>query len=109
MNRLTFRTSTIFIGAGNETKVYRRLEEVPPQLRKKLIATTNGRNSATILIADRKGRRELARAVRSLPAAHPAAAAPSLLRAAASRRALAIAIAAVVLLTALICLLVFLW
>ncbi|HBY58271.1 MAG TPA: hypothetical protein DEH78_00510 [Solibacterales bacterium] len=72
MSRQTYRTSTIFIGAGKETKVYRRLEEVPPQWRKKLIQSTNGRNSATILIADRKGRGELARAVRALPSQPPA-------------------------------------
>ncbi len=44
------------------------MEEVPPQLRSRLLKTTNGANSATILIADRRGRKEIARAMRKLPA-----------------------------------------
>lgn len=67
MSRLTLRTSTIFIAAGDKTKVYRNLKDVPPKLRRKLVQSTSGANSATILIADRRGRQELARAVRGLP------------------------------------------
>jgi len=67
MSRLTIRTSTIFIATGEKTKVYRNLKDVPPNLRRKLVQSTSGANSATILIADRGGRRELARAVRGLP------------------------------------------
>jgi hypothetical protein len=67
MNRLTVRSSTIFISVGNRINVYRSASEVPPRLRKKLEETTNGLNSATILIADRRGRDELARAMRGLP------------------------------------------
>jgi hypothetical protein len=40
---------------------------VPPGLRKKLEQSTNGMNSATILIADRRGREEIVRAIRGLP------------------------------------------
>lgn len=47
--------------------MYRSIKDVPPPLRSKLIQSTNGSNSATILIADRKGREEIARAVRRLP------------------------------------------
>ena len=39
------------------------MEEVPPPLRRKLIETTNSANSATILIADKRGREELVRAL----------------------------------------------
>lgn len=67
MNRLTVRSSTIFISVGDRINVYRSAEDVPPRLRKKLEETTNGLNSATILIADRRGRDELARAMRGLP------------------------------------------
>jgi hypothetical protein len=67
MNRVTLRTSTILIATKEKTGVYRNLKEVPPGLRRKLMQTTSGTNSATILIADREGRRELARAVRGLP------------------------------------------
>ena len=67
MSRITLRTSTIFIATGEQTKVYRNLKDVPPSLRRKLMDSTSGAQSATILIADRSGRRELARAVRGLP------------------------------------------
>jgi hypothetical protein len=67
MNRVTLRTSTILIATKEKTDVYRNLKDVPPKLRRKLVQTTSGANSATILIADRKGRQELARAVRGLP------------------------------------------
>lgn len=77
MSRLTIRTSTIFIATGEKTKVYRNLKDVPPELRRKLVQSTSGSNSATILIADRGGRRELARAVRGLPRSTAAAPAPA--------------------------------
>src|ERR1700722_13577590 len=67
MPRLTVKTSTIFISVGNKTEVYRSVADVPPQLRKKLEQSTNGINSATILIADRKGKEEIVRAIRGLP------------------------------------------
>ena len=67
MNRVTLRTSTILIATKERTEVYRNLKDLPPKLRRKLLQTTSGANSATILIADRKGRQELARAVRGLP------------------------------------------
>lgn len=64
MPRLTLKSSTIFISVGNRTEVYRSVDDVPPLLRKKLEESTNGLNSATILIADRRGREEIMRAVR---------------------------------------------
>jgi hypothetical protein len=67
MSRVTLKSSTIFISVGNKTEVYRSVEDVPPQLRKKLEQSTNGINSATILIADRKGKEEIVRAIRGLP------------------------------------------
>jgi hypothetical protein len=62
-----FQTSTVVIAAGGKQRVYRSVEEVPAALRTQLLKSTNGANSATILIADRKGRREIARAMRRLP------------------------------------------
>jgi hypothetical protein len=62
-----FQTSTVLISAGGNDVVYRSVDEVPPALRSRLMKSTNGANSATILIADRRGREEIARAVRSLP------------------------------------------
>ena len=69
MSRVTLKTSTIFIAVDGKTRVYRSVEEIPAPLRKRLEQSTNGANSATILIADRRGRQEIARAIRGLPAA----------------------------------------
>lgn len=67
MARVTARSSTIFISSGGETLVYRSVEEIPPALRKILQESTQGINSATILIADKRGREELVRAIRGQP------------------------------------------
>ena len=66
-NRVTVKTSTIFIAKGGRTQVYRSVSEVPPKLRKELEESTNSFNSATILIADRRGREEIVRALNGLP------------------------------------------
>lgn len=63
MALLTQRTSTIFVAIGGETRVYRSVEEIPPALKRKLQNVTRGMNSATILIADKRGREELMRAL----------------------------------------------
>lgn len=67
MAQLTARTSTIFIGTSDDTRVYRSVEEVPLALRQKLLECTRGINSATILIADKQGREELVRALKGQP------------------------------------------
>ncbi len=67
MERLTVKTSTIFISVGLKTKVYRSVEDVPPKLRRKLEQSTTGLNAATILIADRKGREEIVKALQGQP------------------------------------------
>jgi hypothetical protein len=68
MSRLTAKSSTIFIAAGDcNTRVYRSVEEVPADLRRRLIETTQGINAATILIADKRGREELVRALQGRP------------------------------------------
>jgi hypothetical protein len=67
MQRLTVKTSTIFIAKSGRTQVYRSVSEVPPRLRKELEESTNGFNSATILIADRRGREEIVRALNGMP------------------------------------------
>jgi hypothetical protein len=61
------KTSTIFISAGEVESIYRSVEDVPDPLKSQLIRSTNGSNSATIVIADRRGRKEIARAIRNLP------------------------------------------
>jgi hypothetical protein len=47
------------------------MDEVPDSLRTKLLKSTNSPNSATILIADRRGRKEIAKAMRKLPGTTP--------------------------------------
>ena len=64
---MTLKTSTIFISVGEKTRVYRSVDDVPPKLRRKLSESTNGLNSATILIADRNGREELVKAIQGRP------------------------------------------
>jgi hypothetical protein len=63
------QTSVVLISAGGSDLIYRTVEEVPANLRNKLLRSTNGSNSATILIADRRGRKEVAKAMRTLPGA----------------------------------------
>jgi hypothetical protein len=67
MHRMTVKTSTIFIAKGGRTRVYRSVSEIPQRLRKELEQSTNGFNSATILIADRRGRQEILRALQGMP------------------------------------------
>jgi hypothetical protein len=62
-----FQSSTVMISAGGAHRVYRSVDEIPGNLRSRLVKSTNGRNSATILIADRRGREEIARLLRQLP------------------------------------------
>jgi hypothetical protein len=69
MTGLIARSSTIFIATSNATHVYRSMADVPPPLRRKLQSSTTGMNSATILIADKRGREELVRALRGQPSA----------------------------------------
>jgi hypothetical protein len=63
----TFQVSSVLISTGGSDRVYRSVDEVPAGLRTRLLKSTNSPNSATILIADRRGRKEIARAVRKLP------------------------------------------
>ena len=62
-----YQTSTVLISSGGGDLIYRSMEDVPTRLRTKLLKFTNGRNAATILIADRRGRREIGKAMRNLP------------------------------------------
>src|SRR5579872_4581341 len=62
-----FQSSTVLISADGADRVYRSVDEVPYALRHRLLKSTNSPNSATILIADRRGRQEIAKAMRNLP------------------------------------------
>jgi len=66
-----FQTSTVLISTGGADLVYRSVEEIPPGLRTKLLKSTSGGNAGTILIADRRGRQEIAKTMGKLPDAAP--------------------------------------
>jgi hypothetical protein len=65
----TFQVSTVLISTRVRDHIYRSVDEVPAPLRTQLLKSTHGANSATILIADNRGRKEIARAMRHLPGA----------------------------------------
>ena len=64
-----YRTSTVLISQDGDGRVYRSVEEAPKNLRRQLRKSLNGANSATILIADRRGRKEISKALGGLPGA----------------------------------------
>jgi hypothetical protein len=66
-----FQTSTVLISMGGTERVYRSVDEVPARLRNRLLKSTNGANSATILIADQRGRQEIAKNMRKSPGPAP--------------------------------------
>lgn len=63
--RLIEKCSTIFVAAGDRIRVFHSLEEVPEELRERLLESTRGASAATILIADQRGREEILRAVQA--------------------------------------------
>lgn len=89
MTRGTVKCSSILIAAGETVQVFRSLEEVPPPLRARLLESTQGCDSATLVIADRGGREQLARAMKGLPTQAPPGVAQLLHQREASRAAAA--------------------
>lgn len=67
MERLTQKSSTIIIATDDDIRVFHSVEEIPPELRRKLAKSTAGTNAATLLIADQNGREEILRSLRGLP------------------------------------------
>lgn len=64
MNRLVHKVSTIVVGSGARPRSFRSLDELPEHLRKRLDDATGGENSATLLIADERGRQEILKSLR---------------------------------------------
>ncbi len=58
----TIKCRTVLVSSGDRLTAYRSVEEVPVEIRRRFIERTSGLRTATILIADRKGREELLRA-----------------------------------------------
>jgi hypothetical protein len=63
----TVRSSTIFVAEGDRTEVFRSMDDVPADTRERLLKSTSGAGAATIFIANKGGRRELARRLKGLP------------------------------------------
>ena len=71
MKTVTIKTSTIFVSVGRHTQVYKSVGELPASLRTRLEKTAEEGNSATIVIADRRGKEELVRAIQGQPSSIP--------------------------------------
>ncbi len=69
---VVMKTSAVLIAAGGERQVFSSVNDVPPSLRKLLQDTTSGANAATILIADRRGKEEIAKALERVSEPVPA-------------------------------------
>lgn|GEM_PF-5177358 len=63
----TLRCSTIFVSEGTATRVVHSFDDLDSEVRQRLLRTTTGQAAATIFIANRGGRRELAKRLRGLP------------------------------------------
>lgn len=64
---MTLKSSTVFVSVDRETRVFRSVDEVPPEWRKRFERPRGGLKPQTILIADRKGREEILRALQGQP------------------------------------------
>lgn len=64
---ITIKRTTVYISMGDKTQVFRTPEDIPDSLRKQLVESTRGMNSATILIADRGGRAEIRKILNGEP------------------------------------------
>ncbi len=63
----TLRCATVYVAEGEDTAVYRSLDEMPPRVRRRVLSGSHSAGVATIFIANRGGREELARRLRGLP------------------------------------------
>jgi hypothetical protein len=53
----------VMISTGDEPTFYRSVQEVPEPLRSRLIESTHGSNSGTIVIADRAGKDQITQVI----------------------------------------------
>ena len=61
------RTSAVRVAAGDTDRVYRSIDELPPEMRRKLQKALHGPNADTFVIADERGREQLYRVIGGLP------------------------------------------
>jgi hypothetical protein len=62
---MRLKTPVVWVGTNDRLEVFQGLEKVPPRLRKRVVRSTQSDEAVTILIADKKGRDEIVRAIRS--------------------------------------------
>jgi hypothetical protein len=60
----TVKCSTVLVSMGNQLRAYSSVDEVPAEIRRRFLEPSERLRTATILIADQKGREELERAAR---------------------------------------------
>jgi len=60
----TYKTSTILISTGRRTRVFKSIEEMPDGLKKRVTENMAGPNSRTLVVADRRGREYLLKALK---------------------------------------------
>ncbi len=69
MSRYTLKNSTVFVSVGEETRVFRSVDEVPAEWIRYFERSKGRLRPQTILIADPKGREEILRGLQGLPSA----------------------------------------
>ena len=61
MEQLVHRVSTIVVGESDRTRIFHSLDEIPKSVRRNLERSMASESSATLLIADERGREEIMR------------------------------------------------
>ena len=67
MSRFTLKSSTVFVSVGEETRVFRSVDDVPAEWIRYFERSKGRLRPQTILIADPKGREEILRGLQGLP------------------------------------------
>ena len=67
MSRYTLKSSTVFVSIGEETKVFKSVDDVPSEWIRYFERSKGRLRPQTILIADPKGREEILRGLQGLP------------------------------------------
>lgn len=67
MSRYTLKSSTVFVSVGEETRVFRSVDEVPAEWIRYFERSKGRLRPQTILIADPKGREEILKGLQGLP------------------------------------------
>ena len=67
MSRYTLKSSTVFVSVGEDTRVFKSVEEVPAELKLHFERSKGRLRPRTLLIADQAGREEILRSLQGLP------------------------------------------